>query len=267
MKVYTKDELIEALIDVSKRGWIPDAREGNHGGIGNTLEDLLDIEENNIPLPNAGEWELKCQRLKTTSLTTLTHKEPSPTAMKFVPKVFLPQYGWAHQKAGSDYPATEMSFRQTIHAQNYSDRGFTVQIDRNERKIKISFDSSKVGARHSEWLKSVEQRVGLGELDPQPYWGFDDLKAIVRAKLVNCVYAQAQVKKISGVTHYKYTKISMLSDFSFDGFLKGLELGFILVDFDARSGHNHGSKFRLRRNYFDQLYANERVIVTPEMLL
>ena len=32
---------------------------GMHGGVGNTLEDLLGIEENNLPIPNAAEWELK----------------------------------------------------------------------------------------------------------------------------------------------------------------------------------------------------------------
>jgi hypothetical protein len=49
MKTYTKDELIDALREIRSRGFIPCARENNHGGIGNTLEDLLGIEENNLP--------------------------------------------------------------------------------------------------------------------------------------------------------------------------------------------------------------------------
>ena len=60
-------------------------------GVGNTLEDLLGIVENNLPLPNAAEWELKCQRAKTSSLTTLLHSEPSPRAMKLVPSLLLPK--------------------------------------------------------------------------------------------------------------------------------------------------------------------------------
>ena len=93
MKLYTKDSLINELIKISKSGWIENARDGNHGGIGNTLEDLLGIQENNLPIPNAAEWELKSQRLNTTSLTTLFHIEPSPRAIKFVPQVLLPKYG------------------------------------------------------------------------------------------------------------------------------------------------------------------------------
>jgi len=85
MNIYTKENLIEKLKEIANSGWIPNARDGNNGGIGNTLEDLLGIQENNLPIPNANEWELKTQRLKTSSLTTLFHTEPSPKALKFVP--------------------------------------------------------------------------------------------------------------------------------------------------------------------------------------
>ena len=78
MKTYTKESLIRALEDIADKGWILNARPGNAGGIGNTLEDLLGITENNLPLPNAAEWELKCQRVGTSALTTLFHMEPSP---------------------------------------------------------------------------------------------------------------------------------------------------------------------------------------------
>jgi hypothetical protein len=46
----------------------------------------------------------------------------------------------------------------------------------------------------------------------------------------------------------------MLRGFTMEKFLNGLREGFVLVDFDARSGHNHGTKFRLRRNRLPDLY-------------
>jgi hypothetical protein len=101
--------------------------------------------------------------------------EPSPRALRFVPRILLPCYGWPHQEAGIKHPENEMSFRQTINGLARSDRGFTIVVDRKSRKVLVSFDATAVGARHSEWLAHVEQRVGLGELEPQPYWGFDDL--------------------------------------------------------------------------------------------
>jgi hypothetical protein len=91
MKIYTKESLIQELIKITEQGWIKNRRFNNHGGIGNTLEDLLGIEENNLPIPNAAEWELKTQRLNSKSLTTLFHIEPSPRAIKFVPQILLPR--------------------------------------------------------------------------------------------------------------------------------------------------------------------------------
>ena len=45
----------------------------------------------------------------------------------------------------------------------------------------------------------------------------------------------------------------MLRGFNFEGFLKGLRENFVSVDFDARTGHNHGTKFRLRQNRLPDL--------------
>lgn len=261
MKTYTKESLIEALREICNRGWIPNARPANAGGIGNTIEDLLGIQENNLPIPNAAEWELKCQRSESSSLTTLFHMEPSPRALKFVPSVFLPRYGWRHELAGQRYPATEMSFRQTIHGMSRSDRGFRVVVDRDTRRVLISFDSKAVASKHAEWLESVKQRVGLNELTPQPYWGFDDLHHKAATKLLNCFYIQAKVKKEQGKEFFHYSKILILQNFSFDGFLNALEDGSLLVDFDARTGHNHGTKFRLRQNARPKLYSQIREVV------
>lgn len=155
MNIFTKEEFIIKLSEISAKGWIPNARAGNHGGIGNTLEDLLGIEENNLPIPNASEWELKAQKLATSSLTTIFHSA-----------ILLPKYGWKYKEAGKKYSENEMSFRQTIHGLNYSDRGFKVVIDRLEKKVLILFDSTKVDKKHSAWLEDVAKNVELNELYP-----------------------------------------------------------------------------------------------------
>lgn len=79
---YTKSTIIAALKNIRSLGWINSTRNvHNDGAIGNTLEDLLGIPENNLPIPNASEWELKTQRRNTTALLTLFHLEPSPGAL------------------------------------------------------------------------------------------------------------------------------------------------------------------------------------------
>ncbi len=260
MELFTKDQLIKELQKIKASGWIKNARPGNVGGIGNTLEDLLCIEENNLPIPNASEWELKTQRISTSSLTTLFHMEPSPRALRFVPQIFLLNYGWKHQEAGLKYPQNEMSFRQTISGRNRSDRGFKVVIIRDEQKVLISFDANSVSEKHSNWLQSVKDRIGLHELNPQPYWGFNDLFHKAGTKLLNCFYVQAKIKRIEGIEFYHYTDIMMLQNLSIYKFLSALENNDILVDFDARTGHNHGTKFRLRQNKLPDLYDNVTII-------
>jgi len=250
MELLSKEQLIDKLEGIRKLGWIPNARPGNVGGVGNTLEDLLGISENNLPIPNAAEWELKCQRIGTSSLTTLFHMEPSPRVYKFVPKMLLPFYGWKHKSIPG-----ELSFRQTINGLSSTDRGFKVVVDRNAHKILISFNASDIDPRHSEWLTSVDERIGLDELKPQPYWGFDDLFHKAGTKLLNCFYVRAEVKREHYIEYFRYKEIMILQKFNLDNFLRAIEDARVLVDFDARTGHNHGTKFRLRQDSFPNLYA------------
>jgi hypothetical protein len=260
MRILTKDDMIQELIQIRSKGFIPNARHGNQGGIGNTLEDLLGIQENNLPIPNAAEWELKTKRLTTSSLVTLFHSEPSPRALRFVPEIFLPLYGWKHKNAGMKYPENEMSFRLTINALNCNDRGFQVVVDEKARKILISFDSQKVAKKHQAWLEAVEKNIGLGEINPQPYWGFSDIGAIAGTKLPNCFFVQAKVKKDKGEEFYHYQKITKLTSFNFEKFVRGLVEGFVLIDVDARTNHNHGTKFRIRQNRIADLYESAEEI-------
>jgi len=102
MPIYTKETLKEKLLEIRRMGWIPNERKGNAGSAGNTLEGLLHIPENNLPLPNAGEWELKTSRKSTNALITLFHMEPSPRAFRLVSNILLPNYGWPHQESGKN---------------------------------------------------------------------------------------------------------------------------------------------------------------------
>ena len=155
MKIFTKESLIEALMAICNEPWIQSGKPpGNDGAVGNTLENLLGIEENNLPLPNATEWEMKGQRRRTSSLVTLFHMDPSPQALGLVNNLLIAKYGWPLE----NHP-NELSFRQTITTVAPSDRGFQVIIDETERKVMISFCANAVGERHRAWLQTVEQRV------------------------------------------------------------------------------------------------------------
>lgn len=262
MKTFSKAELVEELRRISDRGFIQSTAGTTDAAIGRTLEDLLGIEENNLPIPNASEWELKSKRIGSTALTTLVHPEPSPRALKLVPQVLLPNYGWPHQEAGQRHPQGEMSFRQTMTHGQRTDRGFTFQVDMNQRRIVVSFDSSAVDKRHQSWLSSVERRTGLGQLDPMPYWGFDDLEAVIRQKLTNAFFVEAEKKKVNGIEHFWYRRVTILTAFDFGKFLQVALDGALKVEFDARTGHNHGTKYRIPSNRLPDLYHSAEVVLS-----
>lgn len=254
LNLITKEELIEKFKEIEKRGWIENYRKGNDGAVGNILEDLLGIPENNLPIPNAAEWELKSQKSNTSSLTTLCHVEPSPRALSLVPNMLIPKYGWAHKDAGVKYSKDEKSFRSTTNAVTFTDRGFRLNVNRVEQRIEFVFDSSKCSNRHNDWLKSVEERAGLGPFEVTPYWGFNDLYTKAGTKLLNCFYVLADVKREGGKEYFHYNQVLMLKRVNMDRFIEAIESGRLYVDFDARTGHNHGTKFRIAFKDIPMLY-------------
>jgi hypothetical protein len=71
---------------------------------------------------------------------------------------------------------------------------------------------------------------------------------------------QARTKREKGKEYFSYEKIQMLRKFSIRAFTKAIENGYVYVDFDARTGHNHGTKFRLRQDKFNELYEDVQSI-------
>jgi hypothetical protein len=252
--IVQKDAIIEALQLLCQLERVESARPGNDGAVGNTIEELLGIPENNLPIPNAAEWELKGQRLGSTSLLTLFHLDPSPRNAYLVTRLLLPKYGWKHRNAGTRYPESEMSFRQTIRGGQRTDRGFGIQVDYQNRRVMVSFDAERVELRHYEWKKEVLQRIGLEELNPQPYWGFDDLYCKAGTKLHNCFFVLAESKTIDKKEFFVFKEVLMLERLSLEKFIAGINEGMVYIDFDARTGHNHGTKFRIRRANLPKLY-------------
>ena len=116
----------------------------------------------------------------------------------------------------------------------------------------VNFDSDKIDANtHPEWSKYVSGKL----IETQPYWGFDDLFHKVGTKLHNCFFVRAESKRKDGKLFFHYQDIFMLKALDKNKFINAIEKGDVYIDFDARTGHNHGTKFRLRNNVLIDLYA------------
>lgn len=68
------------------------------------------------------------------------------------------------------------------------------------------------------------------------------------------------MKHEGGHEYFSYEKIMMLQNLNIDKFLDAIESAAVLVDFDARTGHNHGTKFRLRQDKLPSLYKKVTAI-------
>ena len=249
-RLVSREEMMERFGQLVKMGWISSKRPINHGGIGNTIDDLLGFPENNLPIADSAQWELKTHRLGSSSLVTLLHVEPQPRSERIIPRLLLPYYGWPDQ-----HRENESSFRQTLNALQFTDRGFTIVQDHESRTVRVAFDASRVGDNHLDWLLTVEQRIGLGQLDPQPYWDIQDLALKVSTKMLNSFYVEAETAKSKGEEYFRVHSVLMLQGFDTGGFIGAIDDGGIYVDFDARTHHNHGTKFRIRDNFLPTLYS------------
>jgi hypothetical protein len=93
------------------------------------------------------------------------------------------------------------------------------------------------------------------------FQGFDDLFHVAGTKLLNTFYVTAKRKKINSEEYYFYDKVTILTGFSLENFLQVLEEGDAFIDFDARIGHHHGTKFRIRQSARPKL---SKEIITVE---
>lgn len=257
LRFLTKDQMIEKLRNVQSKGWIKSLRPLNSGGIGNTIDALLGLPENNLPIADTAQWELKTHRVGSSSLLTLFHMEPEPRNHRIVPNLLLPNYGWPDQKGRPQ----ELSFRQTLRATDTTDRGFGISVDQQNQKVVVYFDASRVHDHHEQWVQSIADRIGLGPLDPRPFWNNQELYLKASTKLLNSFYVEAATKKSDGDEYFAISRVVVLQGLDIDRFSQAIQEGAILVDFDARTHHNHGTKFRLRQNWIPNLYRYVDIVV------
>ena len=154
-----------------------------------------------------------------------------------------------------------MSFRMTLNAGSYTDRGFSVNVNMAEQKVEIVFDATKVSDRHQDWLKTVREKVKQDTLAITPYWGFNDLYVKIGSKLTNCFFVVADTKKEHGKEYFHYNNVLMLKNVDLQKFVESIKDGLIYIDFDARTGHNHGTKFRIRHSNIPSLYQTATKII------
>lgn len=258
---YSIDELDLKMREIINK-WHLGTRQGNDGDPGNTLEDLLGIQENNFSLPDFGRIEIKTKKSEGGGLLTLFHKEPKPSAS--VPKLLL-SMGWRHQKAGKKYPENEKSFRSTTPGNRFTCRGYKIEIDEN--KIYFIFNKSKVEVaqkddtgiyqNYGDWLKDIENRKYPHYSNVIPlYYDLDDVIDTFKTKLSNTMLAFRKTRTRNKQKYYLYDEVFLMDEIVTDNLPTLIRDGSLFIDFDARTGHNHGTKFRIKKSELPRLFSN-----------
>ena len=226
MKALTLDNLKKKLEIAKKSGFIPTHRTGDTG-IGKTLEDMLLIKENNIPLCDIGEVaELKAYRRDASSMLTLFTLEPRPTGGDR-DRFLLDNFGYSKRNN-----KRSKELHSTVTCDRYNNQGLKSLVE----KDKISV-------------------LGNGK-NLNIYWDIEILEKKFKQKLPALVYVLADRKILKGKEHFHYNEAYFLSGFDFEHFKEMITKNFIVVDFRMYyrpngSVRNHGTGFRVK---IDKLY-------------
>lgn len=223
MKDMTIAILKNKLNRIKKMKFIPSHRKGDTG-IGKTLEDLLDIKENNIPLHDIkGVAELKAYRKEARSMLTLFTLEPLPKGGDRDRKL-LDNFG---------YSKRDNQRSKELHASVYCKRY-------NNQGLKLSVTKDKIK------VKGKDRRLNI-------YWDIESLRKKFEDKLPALVYVLADRKIVDSNEYFYFNEAYFLRGFSFELFKKMIKKDQIVVDFRMYyrpngSVRNHGTGFRVKIN-------------------
>lgn len=230
-------------------------RKKGDGVPGDILEALLGVPRNNLPIADASGWELKTHRNGSSSMVSLSHKEmKTDIKASVVPKMMLPIFGWPHQEAGSKYPETELSLRTDIVGDRWNVRGFKLRVDEEQQRVYVTFDPSKVSVAHLDWVTDVQERLRIIPFS-EPYYDFTDFYKTIGRKFLNCFFVKCDETYLNNVQHFRYTEAYILEDVDVRSFMKGIKNGDVKIEFDARTGHNHGTKMRMSEDDIPDVYS------------
>lgn len=222
------EELVSKLRLIKDMGFIQTHR-AHDTGIGKTLEDLLEIPENNWRLPDVGEVELKAKRLESGSMLTIATKSPLPKG--------------ANRNLFESYKYLDDSGVYNLHSTVYGSRPNT------------------------QGLRAMVLRDGVNIENPyniEAYWPislFDDL--VSKSNKILLVFANTKGERKTSDEQFHFTEAYLLSQLNKEKFTKALSNDKLKIDFRMgayRSGkskgkfHDHGTGFRINKRDFLELF-------------
>ena len=227
----TLQDLKLKLEKIKATGFVKTHRAHNTG-IGKTLEDLLDIKENNIRLPDIGKIEIKAKRIDSNSMLTLATKAPKPRGI--------------NRKLFEKYKYIDTEGYYNLHSTVYGSRN-------NPQEFSLKYKEGKL---------FLENKLNI-----QAYWDEDIFSDVLVSKSneILLVFANTKGETKSGNEQFHYIEAYLLHSLNANKFHNAIEKDYLKVDIRIgtyRSGknkgkyHDHGTGFRMKKKDFLTLYDN-----------
>jgi len=241
--MVNKDLVISEFQRIRNLGFVKSNRPNNRdGGIGNTLEDYLGVQENNLREADFEGFEIKSKRQFNSSYLTLFSK--SPTGPSGANSILKEKYGECRDP---QFPELKK-----LYASIFGHRESLV-YNKHLMKLDVLHSTQTLNLKIKEENQKIYDEVN---------WSFNELISS-SSKMKNLLVVFAQEKVINGIRHYHYVNAEIYLNFNFLKFLKCIENGVIM--FDIRIGvhktgnnygkpHDHGSGFRVKKENISDLY-------------
>jgi hypothetical protein len=244
-------DFLKRMEIIRKMGFVLTHRVGDTG-IGKTLEDLLEITENNIAGPDFSNYELKSARKESKSMLTLFTKAPQPENAN---KKLLEAFGYVQRKKSSTY-------RQLTLAGGEIDSS---KVPIEDKELHSTIDALKPNSV-GLMLRIKGERIFIeNNKDVEAYWNNIVVREAFEKKYHKLVYVLADHKKEGGKEFFFFNEGYLLHGFSFERFSELVKEGKLKADIrighysDGRL-HDHGSGFRIMPKYLPQCFENiERI--------
>ncbi len=233
----TLKELQDKFRELHEKGYIPSIRKGPTG-IGHTLEQELNLNENNLAIPDiGGRVELKATRKTSNSMVTLFTFNRA--VWQLSQKKIIEKYGYI------DDHNRKSLYSTVFHGQS-NPQELRIEIDKSNNKVHLYHNS---GVLLATW--SIFTIVG---------------KFISKLERLLVVFADNRINNELKREEFLFTEAYLLENPSPDNFLEAFENSLIAIDIrmhikDTGSVRNHGTGFRIQEKNITDLYSVRKKIL------
>lgn len=228
-KKMTLNEFAKKFSKLKAKGWVQSERRGPTG-IGQTLETLLGLPENNIASPDLSKVELKSHRMNSSSLITLFTFNRKVWKMK--PLEAIKKYGTPDENG-----------RMGLY--------FTMSRTPNSTGLFLHIESESISVRHISGQVVAE-------------WELQILAERFVKKLPALILVSAFSEMRGDIEWFKFDRAQLLTGTSVDIIRSQILAGNILVDLRLHdkitSARNHGTGFRAREDKLPLLFNSVKDI-------